>query len=150
LMAWYGDAASADNDYCYSYLPKTVGDHSHLATTYDMVDGKIKGMIVLGQNPAAGSSHARLQREAPGHLDWLVILDLYETETAAFWKSPIDGTDPSGIDTEVFFLPAAGPGEKSGSFTNTQRLIQWKDKAVDPPDDARSDAWFIHSLAKRL
>jgi formate dehydrogenase major subunit len=150
LKAWYGDAATADNDFCYAHLPKTIGDHSHLATTYDMADGKIKGLIVLGQNPAAGSSHARLQRQALGRLEWLVVRDLYETETAAFWKSPADKVDPSSIETEVFFLPAAGPGEKAGSFTNTQRLIQWKDKAVDPPDDARSDAWFIHWLAKRL
>src|SRR5262249_29345748 len=73
-----------------------------------------------------------------------------ETETAAFWKAPTDGVDPATIQTEVFFLPAAGPGEKEGCFTNTQRLLQWKQKAVDPPDDARSDAWFIHDLARQL
>ena len=149
LRAWYGDAASADNDYCYDYVPKTVRDHSHLATTYEMVDGKIKGMLVLGQNPAGGSSHARLQREALARLDWLVVRDLYQTETAAFW-TPAAGVDPASIATEVFFLPAAGPGEKAGTFTNTQRLLQWKEKAVDPPGDARSDAWFIHNLARRL
>ena len=149
LRAWYGDAASADNDYCYKYVPKTVGDHSHLATTYEMVDGKIKGMLVLGQNPAGGSSHARLQRQALSRLDWLVVRDLYQTETATFWTQAA-GVDPTAIATEVFFLPAAGPGEKAGTFTNTQRLLQWKDKAVDPPDDARSDAWFVHDLARRL
>ena len=150
LRAWYGDAATAENDYAYSYVPKTVGDHSHLATTYEMVDGKVKGFIVLGQNPAGGSAHARLQRRALANLDWLVVRDLYETETAAFWKAPPDDVDPAAIKTEVFLLPAAGPGEKAGCFTNTQRLIQWKDKAVDPPGDARSDAWFVHHLAKRL
>ncbi len=150
LKAWYGDAATPEADFGYSNVPKTVGDHSHLATTYDMVDGKVKGLVVMGQNPAAGSSHARLQRRALGRLDWLVVRDLYETETAAFWKCPLDGTNPAEIDTEVFFLPAAGPGEKAGCFTNTQRLIQWKDKAVDPPGDARSDAWFIHDLARRM
>ncbi len=150
LKAWYGDAARPENDFCYAHVPKTVGDHSHLATTFEMIDGKIKGFLVLGQNPAAGSSHARLQRRALANLDWLVVRDLYETETAAFWKAPVDGVDPSTIRTEVFFLPAAGPGEKAGCFTNTQRLIQWKEKAVDPPGDARSDAWFIHQLARRL
>lgn len=150
LRAWYGDAATRENDYCYQHVPKIVADHSHLATTYAMADGLVKGMIVLGQNPAAGSSHARLQRKALAKLDWLVVRDLYETETAAFWKAPIDAVDPSTINTEVFFLPAAGPGEKAGTFTNTQRLLQWKEQAVDPPDDARSDAWFIHDLAKRL
>ncbi|HEY8884526.1 MAG TPA: molybdopterin-dependent oxidoreductase, partial [Chloroflexota bacterium] len=148
LKAWYGDAAQPTNDFCFSYVPKTVGDHSHLATTFDMVDGKVKGFILLGQNPAAGSSHARLQRQALQKLDWLVVRDLYEIETASFWKAP--GVNPAEIATEVFFLPAAGPGEKAGCFTNTQRLLQWKEKAVDPPNDARSDAWFIHNLAKRL
>lgn len=150
LKATYGHAAQPENDFCFSYVPKTVGDHSTLRTTFEMVDGKVKGYLLLGQNPAAGSAHGRLQRRALGKLDWLVVRDLYETESAAFWKSPVDGTDPSAIKTEVFFLPAAGPGEKDGCFTNTQRLLQWKDKAVDPPDDARSDAWFIHRLAKRL
>jgi formate dehydrogenase major subunit len=54
------------------------------------------------------------------------------------------------IETEVFFFPAAGHAEKEGAFTNTQRLLQWREKAVDPPGDARSDAWFIHQLALRL
>jgi formate dehydrogenase major subunit len=150
LKAWYGDTATAANDYCYTNLPRTVGDHSHLATTFDMVDGKIKGLIVMGQNPAGGSGNARLQRKALAKLDWLVVRDLYETETARFWNAPVDNVDPTTIETEIFFLPAAGPGEKSGCFTNTQRLIQWKEKAVDPPDEARSDAWFINVLAKRL
>ncbi len=148
LKAWYGDAAQPENDFCFSHVPKTTGDHSHLATTFEMVDGKVKGFLVLGQNPAGGSAHARLQRKALAKLEWIVVRDLYETETAGFWKAP--GVDPSAIATEVFYFPAAGPGEKSGCFTNTQRLLQWKPKAVDPPGDARSDAWFIHNLARRL
>src|SRR5260370_2363274 len=47
-------------------------------------------------------------------------------------------------------MPAAASTEKEGSFTNTQRLIQWRDKAVDPSGDARSDLWFIYHLGKRL
>jgi formate dehydrogenase major subunit len=57
---------------------------------------------------------------------------------------------PEDIETEVFFFPAAGHAEKEGAFTNTQRLLQWREKAVDPPGDARSDAWFVHQLALRL
>src|SRR5262249_14019522 len=52
--------------------------------------------------------------------------------------------------TEVFFFPAAGHAEKEGAFTQTQRMLQWRQKAVDPPGDARSDAWFMHQLALRL
>ena len=61
-------------------------------------------------------------------------------------KSSAASCAPRDIGTEVFFLPAAGHAEKDGCFTNTQRLIQWHDKAVDPPGDARSDAWFVYHL----
>ena len=68
-------------------------------------------------------------------------------ETATFWK---DGPEietgelrTEDIGTEVFFLPAAAHSEKDGTFTNTQRLLQWHHKAVEPPGDCRSDLWFV-------
>jgi formate dehydrogenase major subunit len=115
-----------------------------------MADGKVNGFIVFGQNPANGSPHAGLQRKALTQLDWLVALDLYETETAAFWYAAPEGWNPADIKTEVFLMPTAGPGEKEGTFTNTQRLLQYHDKAVDPPGDARSDLWFLYHLGRRL
>ncbi len=155
LQAWYGDAASVeDGNISYRFIPKMTGDHSHLATSYVMLDGKVKGYFLFGQNPAAGSTHATMQREALKHLDWMVVRDLYEIESAAFWhRGPVphpNAVDPHTIKTEVFFLPAAATTEKEGSFTNTQRLIQWRDKAVDPPGDARSDLSFVYHLGKRL
>ncbi len=155
LNAWYGAAADEDNgNTSYRFLPKMVGDHSHLVTSYAMLDGKVKGYFLFGQNPAAGSTNSRMQREALKQLDWLVVRDLYEIETAAFWhRGPTphpDTVDPHAIKTEVFFMPAAAPTEKKGSFTNTQRLLQWRDKAIDPPGDARSDLWFTYHLGKRL
>ncbi|MBV9019175.1 MAG: formate dehydrogenase-N subunit alpha [Ktedonobacteraceae bacterium] len=153
LKAWYGKAADEQDGNCsYRWLPKITGDHSHLVTSYAMLDGKVRGYFLFGQNPAAGSSSARMQRKALEQLDWLVVRDLYEVESAAFWyKGPHgDAVDPSKIKTEVFLLPAAASTEKEGSFTNTQRVIQWRDKAVDPPADARSDLWFVYHLGKRL
>ncbi len=155
LKAWYGDAADEEDGNCsYRLLPKIIGDHSHLTTSYAMLDGKVRGYFLFGQNPAAGSTNSRMQREALKQLDWMVVRDLYEVETAAFWyRGPEphpNAVDPSTIKTEVFFLPAAASTEKEGSFTNTQRLIQWRDKAVDPPGDARSDLWFVYHLGKRL
>jgi formate dehydrogenase major subunit len=155
LKAWYGEAADEEEgNTSYRWLPKIIGDHSHLVTSYEMLDGKVKGYFLFGQNPAAGSTNSRMQREALKQLDWMVVLDLYEIESAAFWyRGPVphtDAVDPSKIKTEVFFLPAAASTEKEGSFTNTQRLIQWRDKAVDPPGDARSDLWFVYHLGKRL
>ncbi len=155
LYAWYGEAANEeDGNVSYRWLPKIFGDHSHLATSYAMLDGKVKGYLLFGQNPAAGSTHATMQREALKQLDWMVVRDLYEIETAAFWhRGPVphpNAVNPATIKTEVFFLPAAASTEKEGSFTNTQRLIQWRDKAIDPPGDARSDLWFTYHLGKRL
>jgi formate dehydrogenase major subunit len=151
LVAWYGEAClEPESDHGYRWLPKVTGDHSHLVTSYAMLDGKVKGYFLLGQNPAAGSTNARMQRKALEQLDWMVVRDLYEVESATFWKKGPEPVDPSKIKTEVFLLPAAASTEKEGCFTNTQRLLQWRDKAIDPPDDARSDLWFIYHLGKRL
>jgi formate dehydrogenase major subunit len=154
LKACYGDAATAENDYCYEYLPKIVGDHSHMPMFVDMSRGVIKGFFVMGQNPAVGGQNASFQRKAMARLDWMVVRDLYETETASFWKDSPEvknGTlNPEDIKTEVFFLPAAAVAEMEGSFTNTHRLLQWHDKAVDPPNEARSDIWFTVDLGNRL
>ena len=108
----------------------------------------------MGQNPAVGAPNARLERRALANLDWLVVRDMVETETATFWlDSPeVERGElrTEAIATEVFFFPAAGHAEKEGCFTNTQRLLQWRDKAVDPPGDARSEAWFVYHLGRRL
>ncbi|HEY2045376.1 MAG TPA: molybdopterin dinucleotide binding domain-containing protein, partial [Candidatus Udaeobacter sp.] len=121
---------------------------------YDMLDGKMEGMFLMGQNPAVGAPNSRLQRKALSKLKWLVVRELVEIESANFWRESPEvergELKPEDIETEVFFFPAAGHAEKAGAFTNTQRLLQWRKKAVDPPDDARSDAWFMHQLALRL
>jgi len=148
LKAWFGDAGSADNDYLYDTLPKITGDHSHLPVFIEMSEGKIKGMIVTGQNPAT-SLNSQFQRKAMRNLEWLVVLDSYETETAVFWKD-IAGATPSEVKTEVFFLPAAHIAEKDGSMTQTQRTIQYHHKSADPPGDSRSDLFFWYDLGKRL
>jgi formate dehydrogenase major subunit len=154
FKAQFGDAATEGNNYGYDYHPKITGDHSHLPMMIDMAAGKIKGFFVMGQNPAVGGQNARLQRKALAKLDWMVVRDFFETETAAFWKNSPEiksgELKPSDIKTEVFFLPAAAVAEMEGSFTNTQRLLQQHEKAVDPPDDARSDIWFTWHLGLRL
>ncbi len=157
LQAWYGEAANEEDGHrCYHWLPKTIGDHSHLATSYHMLDGKVRGYLLMGENPAAGSTNARMQRKALEQLDWMVVRDLHEVESAAFWYKQsgfgpeTEPVDSNKIKTEVFLLPAAASTEKEGCFTNTQRLIQWRDKVVDPPGDARSDLWFVYHLGKRL
>ena len=148
LKAWFGDAGTVDNDYLYDTLPKITGDHSHFPVFVEMSEGKIKGMILTGQNPAT-SLNSQFQRKAMQNLDWLVVLDSYETETSVFWKK-VAGAVPETVKTEVFFLPAAHVAEKDGSMTQTQRTIQYHHKAADPVGDSRSDLFFWYDLGKRL
>ncbi len=150
LKAWYGDAAKPDNDFHFSWLPRIDDDYSQLPFFDKMAKGEVKGYFLFGQNPGGGGPNARLHRAGLRNLDWLVVLDWFETESAAFWRDDPDGPGPAGVKTEVFFIPAAGVPEKDGSFTNTQRLLQWHDKAVDPPGDCRSDSWFVYNLGKLL
>lgn len=154
LKAWYGEAAQPENGFAYDHLPIIDADYSQEPMMLDIHDGKIKGFFLLGQNPAVGGHNAGLVRRGLAQLDWMVVRDAYETETASFWYASPEvesgQLDPKKIKTEIFFLPAALPGEKEGSFTNTQRLIQWHDKAVEPPGDARSESWFIFHLGRRL
>jgi formate dehydrogenase major subunit len=154
LKAWWGAAATADNDFCFEYLPRIDDDNSAYWTVEQMLQGKVDGYIVTGQNPAVGSANGRAQRLALAKLDWLVVRDFVEIETASFWyDSPeIESGEltTEEIGTEVFFLPAASHLEKDGSFTNTQRMLQWHYKAVEPQRDCRSELWFYYHLGKKI
>ena len=154
LKAWFGDAATEKNDFGFGALPRISGNHSHFATMLRALDGGLAGLFVMGQNPAVGSQHAGLQRRALAKLDWLVVRDLTELETATFWRDSPEVRSgelrTEDIRTEVFLMPAAAHVEKAGCFTNTQRLVQFRDKALEPPGDARSELWFMHHLARRV
>ena len=150
LKAWYGEAATVANDYAFQWLPRIDGDYSQLLYFNRMARGEVKGYFVMGQNPAGGGPNANLHRAGLRQLDWLVVADWFQHETAVFWKHDPSGPPPEQVKTEVFFIPAAGIAEKEGTLTNTQRLIQFHDKAIDPPGECRSDLWFVYNLGKRL
>jgi formate dehydrogenase major subunit len=150
LKAWYGEAAQPENDFHFDWLPRIDGDYSQLPFFERMTKGEVKGYFLFGQNPAAGGPNARLHRAGLAQLDWLVTLDWFEHESASFWKNDPTGPSPSEIKTEVFLIPAASIACKEGSFTNTQRLLQWHERAVDPEGDSRSDLWFVYNLGKKL
>ena len=103
-----------------------------------------------GQNPAAGAPNAGLNRAALRELDWMVVRDWFEHESASFWYADPAVDDPKKIKTEIFFFPAASCAEKDGTLTNTDRLLQWHEKAADPPGDCRSDTWFFYHIGRRL
>lgn len=148
LKAWWGDAATLENEFAYQFLPRNSGNYSHISLFEAMYDGVIKGLIVLGQNPAVSGPNANMERQAMENLDWLVVSELWETETAAFWKRP--GANASDIKTEVFLLPAASFVERDGSVTNSGRWLQWRFKAVDPPGDAKEDLWIANQIMQRV
>ena len=154
LRAWYGESARPENEWGYHWLPKIVGDHSQLPMTLAISDGTIRGLLLMGQNPLVGGHNTRMITHGLARLEWMVIRESFENETASFWyKSPeVERGElrPEEIKTEIFLLPAALPGEKDGTFTNTQRLVQWHDKVVEPPADCRSELWFMYHLGKRL
>src|SRR5882672_10877461 len=153
LKSMYGAAATTDNDFGYAWHPKIIGDHSHLPMFVAMNEGRVKGLLCVGQNPAT-SLNASVERKGLAKLEWLVVKDNWLTETATFWQNSPEITRgqlrSQDIRTEVFFFPAAQVAEYEGSFTNTQRLLQWHYKAADPPGDCRTDLWFTHQLARRL
>ncbi|PRZ42263.1 formate dehydrogenase major subunit [Antricoccus suffuscus] len=154
LKSYWGDAATAANDYCFDYLPRLTGHHGTYDTVVGQIEGRVKGYFLVGENPAVGSANGKMQRLGMANLDWLVVRDLAMIESATFWK---DGPEiatgelaTEQIGTEVFFLPAASHVEKAGSFTNTQRMLQWRTKAVEPPGDARSELQFYYELGQRI
>jgi formate dehydrogenase-N alpha subunit len=150
LKAWYGAAATADNQFSYEYLPKIDAgtDYSHISLFDAMERGTIKGFMVWGQNPAVGGPNAEAQRQSLEKLDWLVVSDLWHTETADFWKRP--GVNAADIKTEVFLLPALNSYEKEGSVTNSGRWMQWRYKASDGPGEAEDDLWMLYRIMLKL
>ena len=121
LKAYYGKNATAENDFGYNWVPKITGNHSFFEYLYDMADGKMEGMFMMGQNPAVAAANSRFQRTSLSKLKWLVVRDMVEIEAATFWRDSPEiergELKTEEIETEVFFFPAAGHAEKEGAFT---------------------------------
>jgi formate dehydrogenase major subunit len=154
MKAYFGEHATAENDWLFEELPRVDSDNSAYFTVRQMLEGNVSGYIIAGENPAVGHANGKAHRLGLAKLDWLVVRDLVEIESAAFWyESPeIESGElkTREIATEIFFLPAAAHTEKDGSFTNTQRLLQWHRKAVDPKQDCRSELWFYFHLGRLI
>ncbi len=154
LKAWYGENARADNEWGYQFLPKLTGDVSQQVMTLAMADRLMRGWFMMGQNPLVGAVNADLVEKGLGQLQFLVVRDMAVTETANFWEKgrlvQKGEVRPEDIETEVFFFPTSLSGEKDGTVTNTNRLVQWHDSVLVAPGDSRSDLWFMYHLGKRL
>ena len=154
LKAYYGENATAENEYCYNLIPKISADYSTFPMFTAAKEGFLKGMFIMGQNPGVGGMDTGFMREALANLEWLVVRDLFEIESSTFWRDSPEVRSgklrTEDIKAEVFLMPAAIVAEKDGTFTNTQRLIQWHDRCVPPPGDATTEPWFVYHLGRRL
>jgi formate dehydrogenase major subunit len=145
LKVTYGRAATKENEWGYHWLPKIADNYSWVYLFDHMYAGTIKGFIDFGMNPVANGPNTEKMIAALAKLEWCVITEAFETETADFWKVT---NGPS--QTEVFLLPAAIFAEKDGSFTNSSRWAQWKHKACDPPGEARGDQEILARIFLRV
>ncbi|MGQ9682897.1 MAG: formate dehydrogenase-N subunit alpha [Anaerolineae bacterium] len=148
LKAFWGAAATAENDFCYDYLPKRSGDYSWISLFQAMEAGTIQGLWIMGQNPAVSGPNNRLERQALSRLKWMVVQELFDTETSSFWQAP--GVDPATINTEVFLLPAADALEKAGSVATSGRLIQWRRQVSARPGQAQEDIWIMDRIYREV
>jgi formate dehydrogenase major subunit len=122
----------------WQLAPGTLDDKVGLTVVevmHAIKHGDIKGMYVQGENPAMSDPDANHARESLAALDHLVVQDIFLTETAYL--------------ADVI-LPAGAFAEKTGTFTNTDRLVQMGRQAVPPPGDARQDLWIIQEIGRRL
>ncbi len=150
LKAFFGEAATAENDYAYAWLPKrdAAKDYGTLPMFEDALAGKLKMLWIVGQNPAVTLPNLKLTFDAMAKLETLVVQEIWETETAAFWKRP--GVDPKSINTEVILLPAAFFMEKNGTISNSGGMVQWRHAAVKPPGQAKSDGEIVDLVFRKV
>ncbi len=150
LKSLFGGNSSKYNDFAYSWLAKF--DEGMNITAFaafeEMHKGNVEGFFAWAYNPACSASNANKIRNAMSKLQWMVCVDIFDTETASFWRGP--GMKPEEINTEVFLLPAATHFEKEGSTTSTARVLQWKYKAVEPMGESMADYDIMNKLYFRV
>ena len=150
LKAFYGEAATPENDFAYAWLPKrsATKDYSTWSIFESALAGTMKLLWIVGQNPAVTMSNLNVTLEAMAKLEMLVVQEIWETETATFWRRP--GVDPTSISTEVILLPAAFFMEKNGTITNSGGMVQWRHAAVKPPGEAKPDGEIVDLVFRRV
>jgi len=112
----------------------------------------MNGFLCQGFNPLAAVPNKKKLSAGLAKLKYMVVFDPLETETSEFWKNfgPLNDVDPTKIRTEVFRLPTSCFAEETGTFTNSSRVISWKEKAVDPPGQSKADSEIISRLFMKL
>ena len=149
LKAWWGGAATKENDFAYHYLPKYEKPLAWDAIIDDMYHGKMEGLFLHGTNFHANSPHAHKVFKGLSKLKWLVIDDCFPIDTAEFWKFSKE-VKAESIQTEVLLLPGLNFAEKDGMFANSGRVLKWRWKGPEGPGDARDEKWVYGDLFSRL
>ncbi len=152
LKAWYGPAATKENEFGYAWLPKADRAYDMMALGDLMYEGKLNGLVAQGHNLLASVPDKAKLLAGLSKLKWLVTIDPLDTETASFFQNhgEFNDVDPAKIQTEVFRLPSGSFAEDEGSFTNSGRLMQWHWAAAEPPGEARRDALIMADLYQRI
>ena len=152
MKAWFGPAATKENNWCFDWLPKLDKSYDVLLVFDDMHQGKMNGYICQGFNPIASFPNKAKLTEALSKLKYLVIIDPLATETSEFWKNfgEYNDVDPTKIQTEVFRLPSTCFAEEDGSLVNSGRWLQWHWKGAEPPGEAKADPEIIAGMFLRL
>ena len=150
--AWWGDAATKENNWAYDWLPKLDKLYDMLAVFDLMHQGKVNGYICQGFNPLAAAPNKAKLTAALSKLKFLVVIDPLVTETSTFWRNAGDHNpvEPTKIQTEVFRLPSGCFAEEDGSLTNSGRWLQWHWKGAEPPGEARGDLEIVGELFQRV
>ncbi|MGO9459626.1 MAG: molybdopterin dinucleotide binding domain-containing protein, partial [Rhodomicrobium sp.] len=149
----FGDAATAQNDWAYHYLPKLdVAAYDILRAFELMNQGKMNGYFCQGFNPLLSAPNRGKVTAGLSKLKFLVSIDPLQTETARFWEDHGEYNDvkPEEIKTTVFELPSTCFAEDEGSLTNSGRWLQWHWPGATPPGEAKTDNWIMAQLYKRL
>jgi formate dehydrogenase major subunit len=149
----FGDAARADNDWAYDWLPKLDVDGYDILRAFEMMNNdQINGYICQGFNPMQAFPDRGKIRKGLSKLKFLVVMDPLDTETSRFWENfgPQNPSDPEKIQTEVFQLPTTCFAEENGSLVNSARWLQWHWKAADAPGEAKSDIWIMSGIFHRM
>jgi formate dehydrogenase major subunit len=152
MKAWYGDGATAENNWAYDWLPKLDKTHDILQVFEDMHAGKMTGYICQGFNPLASAPCKVKVAGALSKLKFMVVIDPLATDTSEFWQDhgEYNDVDPTQIATEVFRLPSTCFAEEDGSLVSSSRVLQWHWKAASPPAEARADQEIIAGIFLKL
>ena len=148
LKTWYGDAATAENQFAFDHLPKPAQNASWMSIYDNALRGRMKGVLLSGMTATSIGPDSNQVMTALGNLEWLVVMDPLPTTSSEFWHAP--GVDPATVRTEVFMLPTTHWIEKDGSFVNSGRWMQWKDQVLPPEGQSRHDHWILAELLLRV